>query len=161
MSKKELAAMKELAALRKTEPTLERPNDRRSKSRFPIQREMRYKVLKDNQVVEIGTGRTVNIGSGGAAFRLDHELVPGCLIELSISWPVLLDNTCAVRLVTYGRLLRSRGGLCACSFEKYEFRTQARVLQPVPARTDPIFQRWADNVRKVNLRVSVAQASAS
>jgi PilZ domain len=160
MSKKELAAMKQLAAMRIPEPTLERPNDRRYKSRFPIQREMRYKVLQDNQVVEIGTGRTVNVGSGGAAFRLDHELVPGCLIELSISWPVLLDNTCAVRLVTYGQLVRSRGGLCACTFEKYEFRTQARV-QALPARTDTVFQRWADNVRKVNLRVSVAQASAS
>jgi hypothetical protein len=157
----ESMSRKELVTMRKTTPINESPKDRRRKSRFPIQREVRYKVLRDNRVVKIGTGRTVNIGSCGAAFRLDHDLVPGCLIELSISWPVLLDNTCAVRLVTFGRLLRSRSGFCACTIDKYEFRTQARVMQTLPARTDTVFQRWADGVRKDSLRVSLARASAS
>lgn len=136
------------------------PNDRRKKARFPMQRELRYKVLRDNRVVEIGTGRTVNLGSGGVAFRIDHELATGCLIELSISWPVLLDKNCAVRLVTFGRLLRSHGGVCACTVDKYEFRTQARVMQTLPPRTDSMFQRWADNQTRESLRVSAARASA-
>ncbi len=154
-------AKKELATMTKTKPFLEKSKDRRSKSRFPLQRELRYKVLSDQRVVEQGLGRTVNIGSGGVAFRLDHDLPPGCLVELSISWPVLLDSSCAVRLVTYGHLVRSRSGLIACTVERYDFRTQGRVMQALPARTDSIFQRWANNLRRETLRADVPQASAS
>jgi hypothetical protein len=152
---------KELATMTKTKPILEKPTERRSKSRFSMQRELRYKVLRDHRVIETGTSNSVNIGSGGVAFHLDHELAPGCLVELSIGWPVLLDNCCAMRLVTYGRLLRSRAGLCACSIDKYEFRTQARVMQTLPVRTDTVFQRWAETVRREKSRLSVARASAS
>lgn len=155
MSKKEPPMMPIIKSI------LEKPKDRRSKSRFPIQRELRYKVLRDRRVTETGNGKTVNMGSGGVAFRLDHDLTPGVLVELSISWPVLLENSCAVRLVTYGRLLRSRGGFCACTVDKYEFRTQARVMQTLPARTDTVFQRWADNLRRESVRSSPIRASAS
>lgn len=154
MSKEELTAILMKRAI------VEKPNDRRKKCRFPIQRELRYKVLRDNRVVEIGTGQTVNIGSGGVAFRVEHELALDCLIELSISWPVLLDKNCGVRLVTFGRLLRSSSGLCACTIDKYEFRTQARVMQTLPPRNDSFLQRWADNQRKESLRVSLVRASA-
>jgi len=134
-------------------------NDRRSRFRFPIQREVRYRVLSDDRFIETGLGRTVNLSSRGVAFRIDHDLTPGSLVELSISWPVLLDDRCPVRLVTYGRILRSRGGLCACTIDKYDFRTQARVMQTSP-RVDTHFQRWADNLRREDLRNRVERASA-
>ncbi len=154
-------ANKELAIMNITKPTLAKSTERRNKSRFSMQRELRYKVLRDHRVVESGTSKSINIGSGGVAFYLDHELAPGSLVELSIGWPVLLDNSCAMRLVTYGRLLRSRAGLCACTIDKYEFRTQARVMQTLPPRTDTIFCRWAENLRREKPRLSVARASAS
>ncbi len=153
-------SQKDLPMILMSKPVLEKSKDRRSKSRFPIQRELRYKVLRDRRVVEAGTGKTLNLGSAGVAFRVDHDLAPGVLVELSISWPVLLDDTCPVRLVAFGRLLRSRGGICACTIDKYEFRTQARVMQTLPARTDTVFQRWADGLLRERVR-GVVQASAS
>src|SRR5271165_5802969 len=63
-------------------------NDRRNKYRFEIERDMRFKMADQGIVVASGTGRTLNIGSGGVAFSTDQELTPGGFIELSISWPV-------------------------------------------------------------------------
>ena len=73
---------------RKTEEHKE--TDRRLKSRFSMRRELRYKVLHDGEILEIGSGYTLNIGSGGIAFAIDGTLSPGAFIELSISWPVQL-----------------------------------------------------------------------
>src|SRR5262249_7624884 len=107
-------------------------NDRRAKFRFPIHRELRYKLLHDDAVVETGIGDTSNIGSGGVAFRTERTLEVDAVIELSISWPILLDETCPMRLIAFGRVLRSGAGMTACTIDKYEFRTQGRTLQAVP-----------------------------
>jgi len=130
---------------------------RRDKARFPLQRELRYKLLQDTKAVASGTGTTVNISSGGVAFIADQDVRVGGYVELSISWPVLLDDSCPVRLVCYGRVLRCAKGHCACTIDKYEFRTQARVVQPISAtRNDSFFQRWAVAMRKETIKSSMA-----
>ena len=123
--------------------------ERRTKARFPIRRELRYKVLEDNTIVASGIGRTIDISSSGLAFDIDQTVKPGAFIELSISWPVLLDESCPMRLIVFGRVLRSGLQNSACSVDKYEYRTQARALQAVtPVRTDSMLQRWADGYRR-------------
>ena len=77
-------------------------------------------------MAEVGQGHTVNMSSGGIAFSLDRELAPGAFVELSISWPVTLDTGTPMRLVVFGRVVRTMDGIAACSVDKYEFRTQAR-----------------------------------
>ena len=137
-----------------TKPKLKvrQANERRVKFRFPIRRELRYKVVKDGLTAEAGEGEAIDIGSNGVAFSIQRELPVRAFIELSISWPVLLDQTCAMRIVVFGRVVRSGGGLCACTIDKWEFRTQARVVQPAPIREpDSRLQRWADGVRKDNV----------
>lgn len=99
-------------------------NNRRQKSRFPIHRGLRYKLLRDGRILEAGLGQTVNMGSGGVAFSLDRELAAGTSIELSISWPVQSENGARIRLVVFGRVLRSGAGISACSVERYEFRSR-------------------------------------
>jgi hypothetical protein len=106
--------------------TTQKGSNRRRKTRFPIHRELRYKLLQDGRILEAGLGQTLNMGSGGVAFTLDRELPAGTFIELSISWPVQLDNGTPMRLVVFGRILRSGAGISACSVDKYEFRTQSR-----------------------------------
>lgn len=123
--------------------------ERRKKARFPLHRELRYKVLDGDTIVDAGTGLTLDMGSGGVAFRTDHALTPGGFIELSISWPVLLEDACPMRLIVFGRVVRSGPRKSACTVDKYEFRTQARAPGPVaPVRSDSMLQRWADNVRR-------------
>jgi hypothetical protein len=134
-------------------------NDRRSKYRFGIEREIRYKVAEDGVVVASGLGQTLNISSEGVAFNSDHPLVPGGFVELSISWPVLLDETCPMRLIVFGRVLRTSGTTTVCTIDKYEFRTQARSFQPAAlTRSDGMLQRWVDGIRKDTLKTSLVRA---
>ena len=137
---------------------MNKENDRRSKYRFAIEREVRYKLAEDGVVVASGSGQTVNISSEGVAFTSEHSLMPGGFIELSISWPVLLDETCPMRLVVFGRILRCNGSTSVCTIDKYEFRTQSRSFQPaVITRSDGMLQRWVDGIRKETLKASLAR----
>lgn len=99
-------------------------DERRHKQRFPLPRELRYRLLEGNIV--IGTGMATDASSGGIAFTSEHALPVGALIELSVSWPVALEDSCRLRLVARGRVVRSGDGKTACTIDKFEFRTQAR-----------------------------------
>jgi hypothetical protein len=136
-----------------------RENERRSKFRFAIERDVRYKMAEDGVVKAIGSGQTINLGSGGVAFVTQQPLTPGGFVEISISWPVLLDATCPMRLIVFGRILRCTGHMAVCSIDKYEFRTQARTFQAsATTRADGMLQRWADGMRRETLKTNAAHA---
>ena len=99
--------------------------DRRSSDRFPIQRDVRYKVLTKKNGEEVGIGKTVNMSSTGVLFTSDQLLLPGRRVEVSISWPAQLNNRCALRLVARGRVVRFDDGQAAMEIQQYEFKTQA------------------------------------
>jgi len=135
--------------------------DRRRKSRFPICRELRYKLVDDDVVVAQGTGETINMSSGGVSFVAERALKPHLFVELSISWPVLLDESTRMRLVIFGRLLRSTNHTAACTVDKYEFRIQARAPHALPLiRQDSLLQRWAGESRR-DLKVQECAASTA
>jgi len=117
-------------------------NERRRKYRFPIERELRYKVADHGVVTATGSGQTVNMGSGGVAFTGEQELTPGTFVELSVSWPALLADNCPMRLIVFGRILRCSGVQTVCTIDKYEFRTQARTFQPAAARSADVRPEW-------------------
>ncbi len=98
--------------------------DRRSSDRFPIERELRYKVLSKKSNEEFGVGKTVNMSSNGVLFTTDQLLLPGRRVEVSISWPAQLNNRCALRLVARGRVVRFDDGRAAMEIQQYEFKTQ-------------------------------------
>lgn len=100
-------------------------NDRRQSDRFPIERDVRYKVLSKRTSEEGGEGRTLNMSSAGVLFTSGETLVPGKRMELSITWPAQLNNKCALRLVARGRVVRSMNGAAAIEIQQYEFRTSA------------------------------------
>ncbi|HML17983.1 MAG TPA: PilZ domain-containing protein [Bryobacteraceae bacterium] len=99
--------------------------DRRHSDRFPIEREVRYRVLNKRGGDEAGDGKTINISSSGVLFSAEHILLPGKRLELSISWPAQLNNKCALKLVARGRVIRFEPGMAAIEIQQYEFRTQA------------------------------------
>jgi len=125
-------------------------NDRRSKHRFAIQRELHFKVMERERVVSKGVGRTVDISSIGVAFEAAGKFKPGALVQLSISWPVLLDETCKMQLMIVGRVVRTGNQDVACTIDRYEFRTQAR-LAPNPTRVDQTIRRWIESADKDDL----------
>lgn len=97
--------------------------DRRAAVRFPIEQEVRYKIFNRN-TIEVGTGRTINMSSNGVLFTTERTLAPGERLEVAVNWPAQLDNRCALKLVTTGRVVRSEATRAAIAIERYEFRTQ-------------------------------------
>jgi hypothetical protein len=91
-------------------------------------------LLEQESATVGGTGHTVDISSGGVAFTTDHYLPNDAMIEVSVSWPVTLENACPLRLVVRGRVVRNEGKAVACTIDKFEFRTQARSQNTVSIR---------------------------
>jgi hypothetical protein len=103
-------------------------DDRRGADRFPIERELRYKILsrKSGTEGDSGSGITVNMSSNGVLFTTDRHLLPGRRLEVAISWPAQLNSKIALKLVARGRVVRSEEGRAAIEIHQYEFRTQAK-----------------------------------
>ncbi len=109
-------------------------HERRTKKRFHIEQEVRYKMLYGQRIAETGVGKTVNISSGGVWFTTENTLTAGMPVELSMSWPVLLHDSCPMKLMIYGCVLRSSEKGAVVAIERYEFRTQgSRNFQQLPA----------------------------
>ena len=108
--------------------------ERRGTSRFPLREEVKYKLLH-GKVVTMGSGKTLNIGSGGVLFTTEHRLPMGRMVEISVNWPARLDGTCALKFVATGRVIRSEEDRAAVRIERYEFRTRATRLElALPSR---------------------------
>ena len=126
------------------------PVERRTKKRFVMEREIRYRVLEQGKIVAVGSGKTLNLSSSGVAFVTENDLPVGAYIELSIAWPALLENRCPLQLIGFGQVLRSSGGTVASTLAQYEFRTLARILPEGAwsARSDQKLRRWAEAVAR-------------
>ena len=105
--------------------TMKDKNERRASDRFPIERDVRYRILNRKTGDELGAGKTVNMSSNGVLFTTDGFLIPGRRVELAISWPAQLNSKVALKLVARGRVVRSEDGMAAVEIQQYEFRTQA------------------------------------
>src|SRR5437879_4414890 len=82
-------------------------DDRRRKKRYPINLQVEYKVLKNYLAIGNGTGTIVDLSSNGIAFQTDKPMTVGNYLELSASWPVLLDGSCPLKLVVFGKVVRN------------------------------------------------------
>ena len=110
--------------------------DRRSRRRYPMQLPVQYKIVRNYLAVGAGVGESIDLSSGGIAFRTEQPVKVGSYLELSVSWPVLLNQSCPLKLVTSGRVVRSDFRCTAIQVDRYEFRTQgARAVET--ARTQP------------------------
>jgi hypothetical protein len=105
--------------------------ERRRSSRFPIEREIRYKTLNQRTELLAGIGKTLNISSSGVLFTSEHEMPLGTRLEVTISWPAQLNDKCLLNLVARGRVARLAKGQLALQIQQYEFRTQS-----LPSRSD-------------------------
>jgi c-di-GMP-binding flagellar brake protein YcgR len=103
--------------------------ERRVKRRFTIEQDVRYKMLYGQRIAETGSGKTANISSGGVWFTTETMLTTGMPVEVSMNWPVLLNDSCPMKLMIYGCVVRSNEKGAAVAIERYEFRTQGRAFQ--------------------------------
>ncbi|HWR16089.1 MAG TPA: PilZ domain-containing protein [Terriglobales bacterium] len=105
--------------------------ERRRKRRFPIQQEVEYRLFSGNR--RVGVGRTINISSSGVLIDAQTTLPPRMPIELSIDWPALLNDLCPMKLLVFGRVVRTSERGTVIAIERHEFRTQFRALKQAAA----------------------------
>jgi hypothetical protein len=101
--------------------------DRRGTTRFPLREEVTYKVLNIRAAKISGTGKTLNIGSGGILFSTEERLPMGKTVELTVNWPARLDGTCPLKFVATGRVVRADFDKAVVRIERYEFRTRGTI----------------------------------
>jgi hypothetical protein len=100
-------------------------DERRTRNRFPIERELRYKILGAREnIIQVGLGKSLNMSSSGVLFTTESMLLEGQVVELAVSWPALLDNVLPLKLIARGRLIRADGTQAAMAIETYEFKTR-------------------------------------
>lgn len=97
--------------------------DRREDRRYGLQLELKWKLIRRRRVLDTGTGKTVDLSSGGVLFDCGRVLPEGLNAELSVAWPVLLHNAAPLQLVVSGKIVRARGNQVAIRATQYEFRT--------------------------------------
>ena len=105
--------------------------ERRRTTRFPVNEDIKYRVLHKSSRVS-GSGRTLNVGSGGLLFTTEERLQVGRQIEISMNWPARLGGTCPLKFVATGRVMRAEAGKAAVRIERYEFRTRASSTETAP-----------------------------
>ena len=108
-------------------------DDRRTDRRYEIELELRYKLIARGQPGLQGTGKTYNISSGGLLFETDQRLPTGAFVEVSINWPILLQDTCPLTLMMVGKVVRSDVKGAALRVTRYEFLTRPMRNGQAPA----------------------------
>jgi hypothetical protein len=104
-------------------PKIRQDGERRRCQRYRLELEARYKVLRSGEVLASGVGRTVDISSQGILFSADQPLAQGLSVELSISWPVLLNQVAPLQWLVVGRIVRCDAHEVAIRIGRYAFRT--------------------------------------
>jgi hypothetical protein len=103
------------------------PSERRRSERFSIEREVRFRLFKQRKTHAAWNGKTINISSSGVLFTSDAVPRLGENLELSISWPVRLDNKSPLKLVVRGNVVRVEPGRAAMKVQHHEFHIQSSL----------------------------------
>jgi hypothetical protein len=105
------------------------PFDRRRRRRYPVALTLRWHLGRGQLS---GTGSTLDMTSRALAFRTEG-IAPrmGSYLEVSVAWPVPLNDTCPLKFMVWGSVLRSEPGRTVISIERHEFRTAGGPLAKV------------------------------
>lgn len=102
--------------------------ERRTTNRYPLACAVTTRRSgKRSKGPECGHGTTVNMSSGGVLLKTDEDYLPGQRVEVSIAWPILLDQRCSLKVTVHGRVVRVKDGLTAVEIQKYQFKTAGRA----------------------------------
>jgi hypothetical protein len=101
--------------------------ERRADRRYGICLDVQWRLVHRRRVVDSGSGWTRDLSSHGILFETGRLLTAGKHMELSISWPVLLNDTAPLKLVAAGRVVRWDETCAAVCVTHYEFRTAGRT----------------------------------
>ena len=115
-----------IGILVRTETAIAYPvQERRSKRRYNLSCQIRYRRLYGDRLGQTGTGRTIEGSSESIRVETDQPLVMGEPVEILIDWPAMLNGSVPMLLAIGGCVMRVDGPVAAVSVERFEFRTRA------------------------------------
>jgi PilZ domain len=103
--------------------------DRRLDRRYRIQLDLRWKLIRRRKLQDSGSGRTIDLSSGGILFEAERPLPVGMNVELSVAWPVLLERVAPIQLTVSGRIVRAEGRRVGVRITQHEFRTMGGLSE--------------------------------
>jgi hypothetical protein len=95
--------------------------EQRLHRRFPIILDVQYELLNGNPITRFGSGRTVNISSGGVFFETEGDLPIGGPIELIMDWP--LKDVQNLKMIMQGNIIRRDATGTAVKVTRRQLRT--------------------------------------
>jgi hypothetical protein len=108
------------------ELALDMYKDRRMKSRYPLELNIRYQTMGTAAPVA-GVGQTVNMSSSGMLVACTKSVPEGTRLKIFVEWPSLLNGTTPLQLITVGTVVRCSQTRLSIVFESYQFRTMSRT----------------------------------
>ncbi len=102
---------------------------------YPVQLDLRYKVLWRGECIQEGVGRTRECSARAISFTADQTLSLGAEVRLSVDWPVPLDGICPLQLIIFGHIVRRRAEGNTLKIVRYEFRTHRSRTAHVEPRS--------------------------
>jgi hypothetical protein len=117
-------------------------NERRVKSRYPLELNVRYQTL-GAVGPGAGAGQTLNISSSGMLLACASNIPEGTRLKLYIEWPSLLNGTTPLQLITVGTVVRCTQIGISVVFDSYQFKTMSRARSskviPMPDIVSPTY----------------------
>src|ERR1700678_3045177 len=101
-------------------------NERRVKSRYPLELNVRYQALGVITPVA-GVGQTLNMSSSGMLLACASSIPEGTRLKIFVEWPSLLNGTTPLQLITVGTVVRCTQIGVSIVFDSYQFRTMSRL----------------------------------
>jgi len=96
--------------------------ERRAERRYRFEQPLRYSIDGPDSA-QAGVGRSVELGAAGLLFQADCPPPLGALLELQMTWPLRVQDACAVVLVIQGTVVRSDRRGTAVHMHDYQFQT--------------------------------------
>jgi hypothetical protein len=101
-------------------------NERRVKSRYPLELNARYQTMGAAGPVA-GVGQTLNMSSSGMFLAGASDIAEGTRLKIFVEWPSLLNGTTPLQLITVGTVVRCTQIGVSIVFDSYQFRTMSRL----------------------------------
>jgi hypothetical protein len=119
-------------------------NERRLKSRYPLELNVRYQTVAATGALS-GVGQTVNMSSSGMLLACASRIPEGTRVKTFVEWPSLLNGTTPLQLITVGTVVRATAFGVSIVFESYQFRTMSRARRNVVEMPEPISPSYGNS----------------
>jgi hypothetical protein len=86
---------------------------------------MQFQLTNDAGQAPRGTGRTVSLSSREIVFQSSLELRPGSELDVTVAWPVSLQNGVGLQLAARAYVHQVAEGNVTASIRSYQFRTRS------------------------------------